>query len=94
MDKKNRGLLYALVGVFLIFASLVPVYWAVSSASPDGLEKLIEEHSVPEKAPAYSPPITGLPGYGNALPIYVLSGIIGATAVLIILFLVGKVLAR
>jgi hypothetical protein len=94
MDKKNRGLLYALVGVFLIFALLVPVYWAVSSSSPDGLDKLLEEHSVPEKAPVNSPPITGLLGYGTAIPVYILSGIIGAIAVLAILFLVGKALVR
>ncbi len=94
MSKKSRGLLFALVGIFLIFALLVPIYWTVSSASPDGLDKLLKEQGVPEKAPAYSPPITGLLGYGTAIPIYIVSGIIGATTVLAILFLVGKVLVR
>lgn len=86
--------MYSLVGVLVVFALLVPVYWAVPSASPDGLDKLLEEHRVPEKAPVYSPPITGLLGYGSAVPVYISSGTIGAIAVLAILSLVDKVLVR
>ncbi len=84
----------ALIGVFVIFMLIVPVYWAVSSAYPDGLDKLSEQQGVPEKEPMYSPPVAELQEYGRDIPAYVFSGMIGAIAVLAILLLVSRILLQ
>lgn len=91
MDKRNKGIIIALIGVFILFAVLVPVYWAVSNGYPDGLDRLLEQQNVEEKEPAYSPPLAELQDYGATMPLYVLSGVGGALIVLGVLLLVGKI---
>ncbi|MGZ4905748.1 MAG: hypothetical protein ACXV5T_03285 [Halobacteriota archaeon] len=91
MDKRCRHMIAALIGVFILFAMLVPVYWTVSNGYPDGLEKLLEQQNVVAKGPSYSPPVAELQGYGATMPLYFLSGISGAILVLGILLLIGKI---
>ncbi len=92
MDKRNKGVILALIGVFILFALLVPVYWTVSNGSPDGLDKLLEQQNVEAKAPVYSPPLAELQDYGLSMPLYVVSGTLGGLAVLVVLILIGKAL--
>ncbi len=90
MDKRNRGTVIALIGIFIVFAALVPVYWSASNGYPDGLDRLLEQQNVQEKESAYSPPLAELQDYGATMPLYVLSGVVGALIVLGVLLLVGK----
>ncbi len=78
----------------ILFAVLVPVYWAGSNGYPDGLDKLLEQQNVREREPVYSPPLAELQDYGATMPLYVLSGIGGAIVVLGVLLLVGKLIKR
>ena len=79
-----------LLGVFVLFAVLVPVYFAVSNGLPDGLDKQLEENRVQEKEPVYNPPFSQLIDYGSDIPLYIVNGLIGGIVVLII----GLILAR
>ncbi len=94
MNKKNRTTAIALVGVFVLFAALVPVYWAVSNGSPDGLDSLLQKQNVQEKEPVYKPPLAELQDYGLTMPLYITSGIIGGLAVLAVFVLLGRALKR
>ena len=91
MDKRSRHMIAALIGVFILFAMLVPVYWTVSNGYPDGLDKLLEQQNVVANEPVYSPPVAELQGYGTTMPLYLLSGVGGAIVVLGALLLIGKV---
>ncbi len=90
MNKRDKGIMMALTGLFITFIALAPVYWTTSNGSPDGLEKLLEQQNVQEKGSVYSPPLAGLRDYGATMPLYVLSGIVGIVIVLCIALLVGK----
>ncbi len=94
MNKRDKSIPVVLVGVFFLFALLVPVYWAVSSEDPDGLDTLLEQQNVQEKGFVYSPPLAALQDYGATMPIYIISGIIGGLVVLTIVVLIGRALKR
>jgi hypothetical protein len=94
MNTTNRGLIFALLAVFIIFVLLVPVYWSVSNGYPDGLDKLIERQNVESRGVPYRPPLSELQGYGSTMGLYVISGLVGALVVLLILVLVGRMLTR
>ncbi len=94
VKKRGKSITIALVGVFLVFTLLVPVYWTVSSESPDGLDTLLEEQNVQAKEPVYSPPLAELQDYGATIPLYIVSGILGALIVLAALVLIVRVLKR
>ncbi len=90
MDKRSKSLMIGLLGVFVLFAVLVPVYFAVSNGLPDGLDKQLEENQVQEKEPVYNPPFNQLIDYGSDIPLYIVNGLIGGIMVLVI----GLILAR
>ncbi len=92
--KRNKGVSSALVGVFILFALFVPVYWAMSSEDPDGLDTLLEQQHVQEKEPVYSPPLAALQDYGATIPLYIISGIVGGLSVLAVLVLIRRALKR
>ncbi len=94
MDKRGRSVTIALVSVLILFSMLVPIYWAVSNGYPDGLDAVLEQQNVEGKGPAYSPPFADLHDYGSTMQLYLMSGVIGAIAVLGILLLVGKIIKR
>ncbi len=93
MDKSNKRIVITLVSVFILFAALVPIYWATSNGRPDGLDTLLEQRNVKEGS-VYSPPLAELQNYGSTMPLYILSGIVGAIIVLGVLLLVGKIAKR
>ena len=90
IDKRNKSLMIGLLGVFVLFAVLVPVYFAVSNGPPDGLDKQLEENHVQEKEPVYNPPFSQLIDYGSDISSYIVNGLIGGIVVLVI----GLILAR
>lgn len=95
IDKSNKSLLIGLVGVFILFMVLVPVYFAFSNGLPDGLDKQLQENHVQEKKPVYTPPFGQLIDYGSDVPSYIVNGLIGGAVVLSIgvflaLFLKGS----
>ena len=92
MDKRNRGMIVALIGIFIVFTALVPVYWIASNGYPDGLDALLDQQNVQGKESAYSPPLAALKDYGVTMPLYVLSGVVGAVIVLSVLLLVGRII--
>lgn len=94
MNKRDKGVIGALIGIFIVFSALVPVYWIVSNGSPDGLDTLLDQQGVQGGVPAYSPPLAALRGYGATMPLYVLSGVVGALIVLGVLLLAGKIVKR
>ncbi len=92
MDKRNKGIIVALIGIFIVFSALVPVYWIISNGYPDGLDTLLDQQNVQGKESAYSPPLAELRDYGVTMPLYVLSGVVGAVIVLSVLLVVGRVI--
>jgi ABC-type cobalt transport system substrate-binding protein len=84
IDKRYKSLTVGLIGVFVLFAVLVPVYFAVSRGLPDGLDKQLEENHVQEKEPVYNPPFSQLINYGSDIPSYIVNGLIGGMVVLIV----------
>jgi ABC-type Fe3+ transport system permease subunit len=84
IDNRNKSLMMGLIGVFVLFAVLVPVYFAVSNGLPDGLDKQLQENRVQEKEAVYNPPFSQLIGYGSDVPSYIVNGLIGGIVVLIV----------
>ncbi len=84
IDKRYKSLTVGLIGVFVLFTVLVPVYFAVSNGLPDGLDKQLEENHVQEKEPVYNPPFSQLINYGSDIPSYIVNGLIGGIVVLIV----------
>ncbi len=84
IDKRNTSLMIGLLGVFVLFAVLVPVYFAFSNGLPDGLDKQLEENRVQEKEPVYNPPFSQLIDYGSDIPLYIVNGLIGGSVLIIV----------
>lgn len=82
IDKRNKSLVIGLLGVFVLFAVLVPVYFAVSNGLPDGLDKQLEANRVQERKPVYNPPFNQLIDYGSDISTYIVNGLIGGIVVL------------
>ncbi len=94
MDKSGKGAIIVLISVFILFALLVPVYWATSNGYPDGLDTLLKQQNIKEGGSVYSPPLATLQNYGSTMPLYILSGVVGAIIVLGVVLLVGKLAKR
>ncbi len=94
MNKSGKGVTTVLIIVFILFALLVPVYWAISNGCPDGLDTLLKQQNVKEGGSVYSPPLAELQNYGSTMPLYILSGVVGAIIALGVVLLVGKLAKR